>query len=59
MTLRTYKLIKASTQMLGAAGGIYAMSLGADPLTAFALVAFIISGPEALDYVLSQQNQQE
>jgi hypothetical protein len=55
MSLRTYKLIKAITQLVGAGAGIYAMSLGADPLTAFALVAFIVSGPEALDFMLSHQ----
>jgi len=41
--------------MVGAASGIYAMSLGADPLTAFALIALIISGPEAFEYVITNE----
>ncbi|QLH80968.1 hypothetical protein [Halosimplex pelagicum] len=53
MTLKTYKLIKAVTQLVGAAAGIYAMRLGAPPLAAFALVAIIISGPEALEYLIN------
>lgn len=54
MTLKLFKIIKAFTQLIGAASGVYAMHLGADPLTAFALVAFIISGPEALEYVINE-----
>lgn len=52
MTLRTFKLVKALTQLTGAGGGIYAMSLGADPLTVFALITIIVSGPEALEYLI-------
>ncbi|MEA5387108.1 hypothetical protein VB779_08605 [Haloarculaceae archaeon H-GB11] len=52
MTLRTFKTIKALTQLVGAAAGIYAMSLGAAPLASFALIAIIISGPEALEYLI-------
>jgi hypothetical protein len=55
MSLKVYKTIKAFTQLVGAAAGIYAMSLGADPLSTFALVAIIVSGPEALDYLLSKE----
>ena len=46
MSLRIFKIVKSFTQLIGAASGIYAMHLGADPLTTFALVAFIVSGPE-------------
>ncbi|QHS17913.1 hypothetical protein GWK26_12565 [haloarchaeon 3A1-DGR] len=56
MTIRAFKTIKAMTQLVGAAAGVYSMYLGADPLTAFALIAFIVSGPEALEYVISEQN---
>jgi hypothetical protein len=55
MTLRTFKTIKALTQLVGAAAGIYAMSLGAPPLATFALTAVIISGPEALEYIINQE----
>lgn len=51
--LQTYKVIKNLTQLAGAGAGIYAMSLGADPLTTFALIAGIITGPEALEYVIT------
>ena len=51
MTLKTFKTIKALTQLVGAGAGIYAMSLDAPPLAAFALIAIIISGPEALEYL--------
>ena len=54
MSLRTFKSIKAVTQLVGAAAGIYAMSLGAPPLATFALTAVIISGPEALEYLINQ-----
>lgn len=51
--LETYKVIKNLTQLSGAGAGIYAMYLGADPLIAFALIAGIITGPEAIEYVLT------
>lgn len=54
MTLRVFKTVKAMTQLVGAAAGVYAMALGADPLTAFALIAFIVSGPEALEYLINE-----
>ncbi len=53
MTLKVFKVIKAVTQLVGAAAGIYAMHQGADPMTAFALIAIIISGPEALEYLIN------
>jgi len=56
ISVKLYKVIKSFTQMVGAASGIYAMSLGADPLTAFALIALIISGPEAFEYVITNDN---
>jgi hypothetical protein len=51
-----YKIIKGLTQLAGAGAGIYAMSLGADPLTAFMLIAFIIGGPEMFEYVAVNGN---
>jgi hypothetical protein len=54
MSLRVFKVVKASTQLVGAGAGVYAMSLGADPMTAFALIAFIVSGPEALEYLINE-----
>lgn len=53
ISLQTYKVIKALTQLVGAAAGVYAMQQGADPMTAFALIAFIIGGPELFEYVLT------
>jgi hypothetical protein len=54
MTLKSFKVLKATTQLVGAAAGIYAMQLGAPPLAAFALVAIIISGPESLEYLINE-----
>ena len=53
ISLEAYKVIKNFTQLAGAGAGIYAMSLGADPLVTFALIAGIIMGPEAIEYVLT------
>lgn len=55
MTLRTYRLIKATTQLLGVAAGILAMTQGADPMYAFALIAGIIGGPELFEMALESQ----
>lgn len=57
MTIRVFKIIKATTQLVGAGAGIYAMHLGAPPLAAFALVAVIISGPEALEYIINEGSE--
>lgn len=53
ISLETYKVIKNLTQLAGAAAGVYAMYLGADPLITFALIAGVITGPEAIEYVLT------
>ncbi|MDL0133573.1 hypothetical protein [Halobacterium salinarum] len=52
MSLKTFKLIKASTQFLGAAAGIYAMQLGADPLLALAMTTGMVLGPEWLEQLI-------
>ena len=54
MTLKAFKTIKAATQLVGAAAGVYAMSLGAPPLATFALMALIITGPEGMEYLINQ-----
>lgn len=53
ISLETYKVIKNLTQLFGAAAGVYSMHLGADPMLTFALIAGIITGPEAIEYVLT------
>jgi hypothetical protein len=53
--VQSYKVIKALTQLVGAGAGVYAMQQGADPLAAFFLIALIISGPEAFEMVVSNQ----
>lgn len=53
VSLRVYKIIKAVTQLLGVAAGVYAISQGADAMTGFALIATIITGPEALEAYFS------
>jgi len=57
--VRLYKILKAVTQMAGAASGVYAMSLGADPTVAFGLIAFIIGGPEAFEYLVTNGDNNE
>jgi len=52
MTLKLFKLVKATTQLAGAAGGVYAMSLGAPPLAALAMMTVMITGPEGLEYLI-------
>ena len=56
VTLKTFRTIKAATQLVGAASGVYAMSLGADPLSTFALMALIITGPEGMEYLINQSD---
>lgn len=53
MTVRTYKVIKMLTQLVAVGAGVYAMWLGADPMTTFSLVAFIVSGPEAAELLMT------
>ena len=52
MSFRTFKVIKAVTQLVGVIAGVYAMTLGADPMTALALIAMIYAGPEAAEVLL-------
>jgi hypothetical protein len=58
MSLVTYKIIKALTQLVGAAAGIFAMSKGAPPLAAFAMITAIIAGPETLEYLVENSERQ-
>lgn len=51
--LKTYKTIKAVTQLASVATGFYAISQGADPTTTYALVAAILVGPEAVETVIT------
>lgn len=54
MTLKLFKLVKALTQLVGAAAGVYAMSLGAPPLAALAMMTVMIAGPEGLEYLIEK-----
>lgn len=54
MTLKTFKTIKAATQLIGSAAGVYAMYLGGDPVLVFGMLVIIISGPESLEYFINQ-----
>jgi hypothetical protein len=55
MSLKTFKTIKALTQLVGAAAGVYAMSEGAPPFATFVVIATVISGPEVLEYFIEAQ----
>lgn len=57
MSLKTYKTIKAATQLAGATAGIYAMTLRADPLAVLTLVTIMVSGPEVLELLINQEQQ--
>ena len=59
VTLAVYKTIKALTQLVAVAGGFYAISEGADPTMTFALVALIVSGPEAVETILASADTRE
>lgn len=52
MSIKAFKTIKAVTQLAGVAAGIYAMSLGAPPLATFAMMVLLISGPEAMEFLI-------
>lgn len=56
MSLKTFKAIKAATQLVGAAAGIYAMSLEAPPLAALAMVTLMVTGPEAMEYFINNSS---
>lgn len=57
MSLKTFKFVKAVTQLVGAGAGIYAMSLGAPPLATFVIMALIITGPEGMEYLIDQSTE--
>lgn len=57
MSYRTFKTIKAVTQLVGMAAGVYAMRLGADPGLALILMALIWGGPEAVEAALDNQSE--
>jgi len=52
MSFRTFRIIKAVTQLVGMIAGIYAMPLGADPLAALTLMTLLYGGPEAVEHIL-------
>ena len=54
ITVRTYKVIKALTQLVGSSAVVYGMTLGADPGFAILLLTVIISGPEAFEAILTE-----
>jgi phytoene/squalene synthetase len=56
VSLKVYKSIKALAQLSAVATGFLAIAEGADPLTTFALVATIVSGPEVLETLIAGSN---
>lgn len=53
VSLKVYKSIKATAQLAAVATGFLAIAEGADPMTAFALVAVIVAGPEAVETIIA------
>lgn len=54
MTLKLFKALKLLIQLVGVAGGVYAMSLGAPPLAALAMMTVMVLGPEGLELFIEQ-----
>lgn len=50
VSLRTYKTIKATAQLLAVGAGIFAIHQGADPMATFTIIGAIVAGPELLEY---------
>lgn len=59
VTLRVYKAIKATTQLTGVGAGIYAMHLGADPMTVFAIIGIILGGPEVMELMIANADEED
>ncbi|WP_435065874.1 hypothetical protein [Halobaculum sp. EA56] len=53
MTVILYKSLKVLLQLVGVAGGLYALSLGAKPTLSLILIAVMVAGPEALEILLA------
>jgi hypothetical protein len=51
VSLKAYKTTKALTQLVAVGAGVFAIHQGADPMTVFSLIAFIVTGPEAAEYI--------
>lgn len=52
MSFRAFKIIKAVTQLVGMIAGVYAISQGADPLSALGIMGLIWAGPEGIEVLL-------
>ena len=59
MSFRTFKVLKATTQLVGMIGGVVAMRNGADATVALGLMAFMWGGPEAIEVVLETGGGQD
>lgn len=53
VTLAVYKTGKVVTQLVGVSASIYAMYLGADPMTSLVIAGAILVGPEVLEYTIA------
>ena len=59
MSFRTFKVLKATTQLVGMIGGVYAMVLGADPEFALGMMTAMWGGPELIEVVLESGTDEE
>jgi len=55
MSFRTFKVVKALTQLAGVGAAMYAMTLGSPPLAALAMATIMVSGPEVLEILIEGQ----
>lgn len=56
MSLRIWKVLKATVDLGALTLGGYAMSLGAQPFPVIAVVALIISGPELFEWLVVRKH---
>lgn len=56
--LKTYKTIKATTQLVATLGALYAMHLGLEPFYGAALIAAILYGPEYAEAILTNAKRE-
>lgn len=55
VSVRVYRTIKALTQLLAVAAGIFAITEGADATTTFLVIGTIVVGPEAIETVITNE----
>jgi len=58
VSLRVYKSLKMLVLLTAVATGIIAIRNGADPLTVYILIGIMVAGPEAVETVIANGNDE-